>query len=430
MPRLTKRTVDAAKPEAGQRFIVWDSTIKGFGLLVLPSGIKSYFLQYRTAEGRSRRATIGRHGSFTPTEARKRAEEMHRAVRAGGDPLAERRARRDALTVGELLDAYFASAAFAEKTEETRVNDRSRGNRHLRPLLGKQPADRLTVDDVRRTFRQIAEGKTAFDEKTRPRGRVRVRGGEGAARMSIRLLSSAFSWAVAERLAPANPCRGVKLGSDGTRDTILEDAESYRNLFATIDRLEAEKRLRSPAADAIRVLALCGARRGEIAALKWSHVDLKAGRIVLPPRGHKAGKRTGKPKIIDLPSAAMAIIAAQPRGEADDLVFPPSKGERPVNLSHVWRTVRAAAGVDPKLTLHGLRHSLGSHMAMASASGPEIMRQLGHAQITTTTRYLHWAERARQQLAEKAAAVALAGLAASKDGVKPADVMSIAGGKP
>jgi hypothetical protein len=39
-------------------------------LLVMPSGIKSYFYQYRTPEGRQRRATIGKHGEWTPTEPR------------------------------------------------------------------------------------------------------------------------------------------------------------------------------------------------------------------------------------------------------------------------------------------------------------------------------------------------------------------------
>ena len=72
MPKITKRVVDAAVPE-GERYILWDDEIKGFGLLVMPSGIKSYFYQYRTAEGRQRRATIGKHGEWTPTKAREKA---------------------------------------------------------------------------------------------------------------------------------------------------------------------------------------------------------------------------------------------------------------------------------------------------------------------------------------------------------------------
>ncbi len=62
--KITKRVVDAAGARA-DRFIIWDAEIKGFGVLVLPTGVKSYFYQYRTPEGRKRRITIGQHGQWT-----------------------------------------------------------------------------------------------------------------------------------------------------------------------------------------------------------------------------------------------------------------------------------------------------------------------------------------------------------------------------
>ena len=81
MSKITKRVVDAAVPKP-DRYIIWDEEIKGFGLLVMPSGIKSYFYQYRTAEGRQRRAMIGKHGEWTPPEARAKAEDHREVVRA------------------------------------------------------------------------------------------------------------------------------------------------------------------------------------------------------------------------------------------------------------------------------------------------------------------------------------------------------------
>ena len=106
MPKITKRIVDAAEPKAG-RYIIWDTDIKGFGLLVLPSGVKCYLYRYRTPEGEDRRPTIGKHGALTPDEARAKAEEMRQAVFGGGDPLKEKRERREAATVAEVLDAYL-----------------------------------------------------------------------------------------------------------------------------------------------------------------------------------------------------------------------------------------------------------------------------------------------------------------------------------
>jgi integrase len=62
------------------------------------------------------------------------------------------------------------------------------------------------------------------------------------------------------------------------------------------------------------------------------------------------------------------------------------------------------------LGLHGLRHSIGTTLAMSGASAVELMELLGHKQIETTLRYVHFAERARSTLAERAAALATAGL--------------------
>jgi len=365
MPKISKRAVDAATPNPERRYFLWDTEIKGFGLLVLPSGVKSYVLQYRTQDGRSRRATIGKHGSITPDEARAKVDAMRRAVVEGRDPLAEKRERRHAATVGDMLDAYLASEAFAAKAETTRATDRGRIIRHLKPLLGRVKVEMLTPDQIKRAFAAIRDGKTAVNEKTGFRGRARVRGGEGAARKSVRLLSAVHSWAIGEGLAKANPAAGIKTGADGTRDIIMEDADAYARLFRTLDVMENERRIRQPVADAVRVIALTGARRGEVAAMRWRHVDLKAGLVTLD--AHKTAKSTGKPRVIGLPAAAAVLIARQPEGGPDDLVFAPSRGKRPLNLSKPWCAIRVEAELPKGIGLHGLRHSLASHMAMQGA---------------------------------------------------------------
>ena len=150
MPKITKRTVNASAPDLGRRYFVWDDQIPGFGLLVLPSGVKSYVFQYRTQDGASRRKTIGKHGKYTPDEARAKADNLRSMVAAGGDPLAEDQKRREAVTVGDVLDSYLASEAFAAKAETTRATDRGRIIRHLKPLLGGVRVDTLTPDQIKR----------------------------------------------------------------------------------------------------------------------------------------------------------------------------------------------------------------------------------------------------------------------------------------
>ena len=69
MARLSKRVVESAEVRA-QEYMLWDGEIPGFGVRVLPSGRRSYLVQYRVGT-RSRRLSLGAHGVLTSEQARK-----------------------------------------------------------------------------------------------------------------------------------------------------------------------------------------------------------------------------------------------------------------------------------------------------------------------------------------------------------------------
>jgi len=409
MAKISKRAVDAAGANLKSYFI-WDDELKGFGLLVLPSGVKSYVYQYRTAEGASRRITIGKHGALTPDMARAKAQEYRAAVFAGRDPVSEKRERRHAAKVADLIDAYLDSEVFKAKADKTRATDRSRIDRHIKPLIGNLTVAVMRPSDIANLFAAIRDGKTAKREKIGHRKLSRVTGGEGAARKSVRLLRAILAWGINEGIATENPATRVQVGSDGQRRAIVDDAEAYSRLFQALDEMESEQLIRQPVADAVRIIALTGARRGEIVGMKWKHVDLKRGLVTLPPAAHKTGRKTGDDRIIGLPAVAQGIIARQTEGEPDDFVFRPTKGKGPVELNKPWHAIRTKAKLPDEIGLHGLRHSLASHMAMEGAQASEIMTALGHRNLSTSQKYIHWAQEARQAIAERAASVALAGM--------------------
>ena len=109
--KLTKRVVNTLRPDPkGGDVIYFDAEIPRFGVRVKPSGVKSYVLQYRNKFGQARRTTIGRVGDLTPEEARKRASILRGEIAKGGDPSAEKRADRSAVTVNDLCDDYIEAA--------------------------------------------------------------------------------------------------------------------------------------------------------------------------------------------------------------------------------------------------------------------------------------------------------------------------------
>jgi len=408
MPKLTKTLVDKTRPGEAAIF-VWDTHISGFGLRVMPSGVKSFIYQYRTPEGRTRRMTIGKYSPvLTVDQARAKAKVLSQE----DDPLASKQKIRESTTVAELLADYLESAKFQSKAKTTRDTDRGRIKRHLIPTLGKKYLHKLTSDDVARAFAAIRDGKTATDEKLGFRARARVTGGEGAARTSIRLLRAILNWAIENKKLSENPASKVSIGADGQREAMLDGSE-YKRVFDVLTQMENELRIPSPAADAIRLIALTGARRGEVINLRWKYVDMRNGAIVLPPQSHKAGAKTGRPRVIGLPTAAQNIIERQQKGAPDDLVFP-GKGGRPMALSARMRKVREEANLPEGFSLHGLRHSIASSEAMNGASAAEIAQLLGHAQLSTSERYIHFAEKAKQKISERAAA----GIASMMEGDK------------
>jgi integrase len=402
--KLTKDIVFTTLADPVRDVYLWDATLPGFGIKITPAGSRVALYQYRN-DGRTRRLTIGKlSDALTIEQARKKAKEGAAALLDGIDPHGEKIIRRNALSIGDLLDLYLKSAAFTDKAESTRQTDSGRIERHLRPLLGNQIADTVTPDQIAKARNAIIDGKTAKVAKTaNKRGKSIVRGGTGAARKSIVLLRAIYNWAIGESLLTHNPATKVELDQDGRRDVIIDEAQ-YIALFNALDTLENQHQLAHAAADAIRLIAFTGARRGEIVGLRWRHIDRAAGRIVISKAEHKTGRKTQAPRIIGLSPESLEIIDRQEQREPDDLVFEPGRGEGGIDLRRPWRLARTTANLPADFVLHGLRHSVGSHLAMGGANMAEIQTALGHRQLATAQRYIHFAETARQALTTKAAA--------------------------
>jgi integrase len=401
MPKVTKRVVDALVANS----TIWDDELPGFGARRRASGATYYFLKYRSG-ARQRWHTIGRHGApWTPEEARKEALRLLGEVVRGNDPSAHRAAHRKAGTIGELCDLYLAEGVATKKSSTVR-NDRSRIERHIKPLLGHHKLREVTRADVERFQRDVAAGRTAADRKTGHRGRSIVTGGQGAARLSMILLSAMFSFAVKRGLRADNPCVGVGRYKPGKSERYLTAAEqvSLGEALATAERSGTNPN----AVAVIRVLALTGARAGEILSLRWSEVDFERTFLRL------SDSKTGA-KVIPLGAAALEVIAKQPHKDGSDYVFPGTHGGPLGSIGKVWRHIRAAARLEG-CRLHDLRHSFASNIVNEGGSLPVIGALLGHRSTATTARYAHLADDPLRAVADRTAARIAAAMKGNGEG--------------
>ena len=110
MAKITKRAVDAMQPDPHRDVFTWDSELRGFGVRVKPSGVKTFLIQYRNVEGRTRRLVLGQYGALTPEMARDLARKNLTGVANGEDPSAERHAVRAGMSVSDVCDWYLEQA--------------------------------------------------------------------------------------------------------------------------------------------------------------------------------------------------------------------------------------------------------------------------------------------------------------------------------
>ena len=355
--------------EVGGNAITYDSELKGFGVRVTSAGAKAFILNYRAA-GVERRITIGSYPDWTVSAARTKAAEMKRRVDDGGDPMGERHTLRAAPTVADLAQLY-REVHMPRKRPSSRLNDELNLAKHIIPRLG-----RLRVGDVRRPaiaamHREITKAAPI------------------AANRCMALLSKMFSVAMAEEWRFDNPVKGIERNPEKRRSRYLSGGE----IGKLADVLAAHPERIS--CNALRLLLLTGARKGETLSARWEQFDLKAGVWTKP------GAATKQATEHRVPLSAPAItLLTDMQGDAADgcpFVFPgrkvvDTKGKvswAPLTeIKRVWASVCKMAKLDG-VRVHDLRHTYASVLVSSGMSLPIIGALLGHTQPGTTARYAH-----------------------------------------
>lgn len=386
MPRLTKRNVDALAPQAKDHF-AWDAEVSGFGVRVLPSGVKTYLIQYR-AGGRTRRVAIGKHGAITVEQARKVARDLFGRIARGDNPAEAAAVERRAPSVRALGERFLSEHAAQRCKPSTAGEYRRALDLFIAPAMGA-----FRVCDVTRA--DVAALHHAHRDKPYQANRT------------LGVLSKMFNLAEVWGLRPdgSNPCRHVPKYPEKKRERYLSDAELAR-LAGVLAACEAEGSETPFVIAAFRLLILTGCRLSEIQTLRWEWIVQNT--LLLPDT--KTGARR-----IPLSAQARAVLASLPRSAGAAHVIEGARaGAHVTDLQRPWRRIRARADL-PDARIHDLRHTYASRLASRGETIQMVGKLLGHTQLQTTMRYAHLADDPVRQAAERAGA-AMPDLLASPGG--------------
>ena len=368
MPNITlsDARVKALRPRLSA-YDIRDAKLKGFGVRMLPSGARRFFIHNQHLGTRVWKM-VGDASAINVDAARARAASMLAAIRGAAD------ASPDAMRFETVAETVFRRYARVWKPRTLYVNRNYLRRQILPRFAGMQIAD-ITRTDVQRWFASRRATPVAADR-------------------SMPILSVIMTEAERMGYRPegSNPCRGIRRYRRKGRERFLSDTE-IRRLAATLSVHEGERPLQVAA---VRLLLLTGCRKSEVLTLRWS--DYREGHLFL--RDGKTGPRT-----VWLSSAARNILDDIERTSA--WVFPARRTDGPASsmwLRYFWHRVRAEADLSD-VRLHDLRHA---HATFALRHGESVLaigRLLGHANPQTTLKYTHLADAMVREAVEIVGAV-------------------------
>ncbi|HOD28549.1 MAG TPA: tyrosine-type recombinase/integrase [Syntrophales bacterium] len=359
--KFTKRSIESLPlPSSGQK-LIWADDPKGFGIR-LTVAKKTYVVQGRVrGSGKSRRISLGEHGTLTLDEARRMARKEISAMLSGADPVKIKKVEKaHAVTLKKLVEKYIEDR---RDLKQSSIDDI---NKHLRGSFNgwaDRPFAAITRDKVVARFRQLSERSPAQANQAfrvlralLNYARAAYRDGETPIlpENPVRVLSDAKLW---NRV----PSRSGRIPTDkiGAAWNILRDLRNAQD----------QTRIAETMADAVSFLMLTGARWSEGAALTWDRVNLDEAWWYLPDPKNRI------PLTLPLPNEAIKILERRPR--SGNYVFPARSGDGHItDTRSVLVAVSESAGV--KVSPHDLRRTF---RAVAGECGIEFWKTkllMGH----------------------------------------------------
>jgi integrase len=253
---------------------------------------------------------------------------------------------------------------YATPRKRSILDDRKLYNKRLKDLFGDIPLDKISRHSLQQMHSDLRTELSA-----------------SSCDHHLGLMSRCLRLALDWKLIAENPAQGLKkYNEDNRRDRLMTDAELQR-LMAVLDSDHART-----ACSALKMALYTAARKGEILHMRWSEINRDNNTWTISAMVAK-GKRK---RVLPLSSSALAILDELSIGNTSDWVFLNSRnGERLKSLENSWKRLKEAAKLPADIVIHSLRH-MGASMMLSSGADLATVRDiLGHADISTTEKYLH-----------------------------------------
>jgi len=365
---LTTRFVDAAKPRhnsAGDavRAEYPDAACPGLHLVVQPTGTRSWAFRFRRRTDRKNvKLTLGKAGDGGLSLAAARhaaAAHRHRLEQGAVLVTPVTAVTPQSVRTGDKVETAVASFLELHVRRKNRISTarvtENIFNRIIVPAWRNRTIDSIRRRDIIDLVEDVAASGRGYH-----------------ANRTCAVLSKFFAWLVARDALTFSPVTGVERPhKEKTRSRVLTDDE-LRVLWLACGHEGAS-------GEAIRLMTLTGARRGEVGEMSRREVDQDHQLWNLPAERTK----NGRPHTIPLSTQAWTLIEARPRFAGCDFVFT-IDGKRAVNnWDEVKHRISAKAGITASSwRLHDLRRTCASGMQRLGVLVPVIEKALNHTSGT------------------------------------------------
>lgn len=331
--------------------------VAGLLLQVTTTGARSWVLR-ATIGARRRDMGLGAYPDVPLAQARDKARAAREKISQGIDPVAERKAARDALIASNAKRLTFAEAARRkhQAIESEFRNARSRANwlssleRYAFPLIGDMEVEDVELPHVLSVLEPIWKTKTETATRVRQR------------------MEAVFNWAIVGKYREsANPAAWK-----GNLAEVLpkpakiakvkhQRALGWREVPGFMERLRQRGGV---SARALEFAILTAARSGEVRFATWDEFDLHARVWTVPEERTK----TGKTHRVPLSDDALALLNALPRFEGSNIVFTAPRGGALSDMSLSAITKKMKVDAVP----HGFRSSFKDWARSSTAYADEV----------------------------------------------------------